>query len=66
MEKPGLNGEIEKMYATENPVSDILYIEINPPANSKTQITFDIRLYDGFSNLLRQTKTTGGTVQFDV
>jgi len=49
-----------------NPVSDVLYIELDPPASSKTQITFDVRLLDGQGNLLRQTFTKGGTVEFNV
>jgi len=49
-----------------NPVVDILYIEIDPPADSKTQITFDVRLLDVQGNLLRQTFSKGGTVEFNV
>ena len=49
-----------------NPVSDILNVEIDPPANLKTPPTYDIRLYDGMGNLLRQSFSKGGTVQFNV
>jgi len=49
-----------------NPVSDVLNIELEPPASSKTQITFDVRLLDVQGNLLRQTFTKGGTVEFNV
>jgi hypothetical protein len=64
-----------------NPASDILNIEIDQEAIAqakaveetltddkafKTDITYDIRLYDGQGNLLRQQKTKGGTVQFNV
>jgi len=34
--------------------------------NSKIDPTFDVRLYDGLGNLLRQILTKGGTVQFNV
>ena len=47
-----------------NPASDLINLKINTYA-SKAQ-TFDVRLYDGQGNLLRQTVTTGGTVQFNV
>jgi hypothetical protein len=64
-----------------NPASDVLNIEIDVQAatqarvrqiNSsgskplKTDPDYDIRLYDGQGNLLRQQDTKGGTVQFDV
>jgi hypothetical protein len=49
-----------------NPVSDVLFVEIDPPSNTKTQITFDIRLLDMLGNLLHQTFTKGGTVEFNV
>jgi len=60
-----------------NPVSDLLYIEIDRQAfldamlsseNLRTNIdpTFDVRLYDFQSNLLRQATSKGGTVQFNV
>ena len=49
-----------------NPVGDILYIDIDPPSDVKTQTAFDARLYDGQGNLLRQAFTMGGTVEFNV
>ena len=49
-----------------NPVLDVLYIELDPPSRSKTQITYDVRLLDVQGNLLRQTFTKGGTVEFNV
>ena len=54
-----------------NPVSDILTIEIDADAAQnllpvETNLTFDVRLYDGQGNLLRQRKTKGGTVEFNV
>ena len=52
-----------------NPVSDILHIEIDAGNNatlSTNAVVFDIRLYDGRGNMLRQTTTHGGTVQFRV
>ena len=63
--------------AYPNPVSDILYIKTDQRANTNQQTitdakplkiakTFDIRLYDGLGNLLRQTTTKGSTVQFNV
>ena len=44
-----------------NPVSNTLYVE-----TGEQNATFDIRLYDGQGNLLRQKKTHSGTVQFSV
>ena len=53
-----------------NPVSDILTIEIaDTPANKTSNAThgsYDIRLYDGQGNLMRQKSTNGGNVQFNV
>lgn len=58
-----------------NPVHDILTIEIDAeaaaqalsPDNARSSsLTFDVRLYDEQGNLLRQTKTKGGTIQFNV
>ena len=58
-----------------NPSSDILTIEINADftqeavdsqESSNTPFTFDIRLYDGQGNMLRQQSTKGDTVQFNV
>ena len=51
-----------------NPVSDVLYIEIESSFSSvsKSATPYDVRLYDGLGNLLRQTATNGGTVQFNV
>ena len=49
-----------------NPVSDILYIELDSPANLKVPPTYDVRLYDSQGNILRQQKAQGGTVQFNV
>ena len=55
-----------------NPVKDILTVEINDevaqamlPAKTNS-LTFDVRLYDGQGNLLRNAKTQGGTVEFNV
>jgi len=52
-----------------NPTSDVLNVELGQSSSSKSQgesITYDIRLYDGQGNLLRQTSSKGGTVQFSV
>jgi len=54
-----------------NPVRDILTVEINDPnsgiiSSNNTAINYDVRLYDGQGNLLRQQFTQGGTVQFDM
>jgi len=58
-----------------NPTDRLLYIDIDAdaaqtmlpsPINSKISLTFDVRLYDGMGNLLRQKKTKGGIVEFDV
>ena len=32
----------------------------------RTDPTYDVRLYDGHGNMVRQTTTQGGTVQFNV
>ena len=57
--------------AYPNLVNDILYIEIDAgiaqnllPFNAS--LIFDVLLYDWQGNLLRQKKTKGGTVQFNV
>ena len=60
--------------AYPNPVSDILHIDIdqykiemdNVIGKSQQTINFDIRLYDGQGNMLRQTFSKDGTVQFNV
>ena len=55
--------------AYPNPASDVLNIEAGNSSNVNSQSvspTFDIRLYDGQGNLLRQTNTKGGTIQFNV
>jgi hypothetical protein len=56
-----------------NPVSDILYIDLDTsqrqsvsPAVSANSADYDLRLYDGQGNMLRQQQTKGGTVQFNV
>ena len=55
-----------------NPVSDVLYIEVEQPDENNTNVgqnafTYEIRLYDGLGNLVRQTDTKGGsTTQFNV
>ena len=54
-----------------NPVSNILNIEIDTEIYDntrgiKTNPTFDIRLYDGMGNALRQTTTKSNSVQFNV
>jgi len=53
-----------------NPASDILNIEIDAAKSSdmsgKTAPNIDFRLYDDKGNLLRQTTSNGGTVQFNV
>jgi len=65
-----------------NPVSDVLNIDINQQAiaNVKAKAqqqgvqrvasdddpVFDVRLYDSQGNMVRQTDSTGGAVQFNV
>jgi len=54
-----------------NPVSDVLYIEIDKEAvyenrGTEQEFMFDIRLYDGLGNLLRQQHTRGETVELNV
>ena len=57
------NTENDDVKVYPNPTSDILTMEIGVES---TKATYDIRLYDGQGNLLRQQKTKGGTVQFNV
>jgi len=57
--------------AYPNPANNILYIEIDAAdiqslLSVKVNLTFDVRLYDGQGNMLRNTKTKGGIVEFDV
>jgi len=57
-----------------NPTDNMLHIEQDTEAfdqstsdkNVKTPTTYDIRLYDGQGNLLRQQTTKGGTILFNV
>ena len=59
-----------------NSADDILNIDIDvdaatqalPPtvASKNTGLTFDVRLYDGQGNLLRQAATKGARVEFNV
>ncbi len=68
-------------YAYPNPASNILNVEIDQEAITQAksmeqtttgakqisiQSTYDIRLYDGQGNLLRQKFTKGGKVEFNV
>jgi len=72
----GRGGGMLIITAYPNPVFDILNIEIDEEVMAQEQtftdaqllkeFTYDIRLYDGQGNLLRQTKNKGGTVQFNV
>lgn len=66
--------------AYPNPASNILNVEIDQEAVSKAEAldqttdakqikketTYDVRLYDGQGNLLRQKKTKGGKLEFNV
>jgi len=52
--------------AYPNPVSDVLNIDLSDSKTQGSNFTFDVRLYDGQGNLLRQTSTKGGTVEFNV
>jgi len=52
-----------------NPASDVVNVEVGNGSSDRSpgaSITYDIRLYDGMGNLLRQQKTNGGTIQFNV
>ena len=54
-----------------NPTYHIINIEINEDVSDqekriKSDLVFDMRLYDSQGNLLRQAATKGGTVQFNV
>jgi len=75
----GSIGPIPIMLSYPNPVSDVLNIEIDEEEITKTksleqtakvaktiETVYDIRLYDGQGNLLRQTTTKGGKIQFNV
>ena len=55
--------------AFPNPASDVLNIEVGQTDAAKANgkdYTYDVRLYDEQGNLLRQTTTKSGTVQFNV
>ena len=63
--------------AYPNPVSDILHVDLDELSSTglesitdgrqlKQDKTFDVRLYDGQGNMVRQQKAKGGTVQFNV
>ena len=55
--------------AHPNPVKDILTVEIDQTQTAQRQATaptYDIRLYNGLGNLLRQTTTKSSSVQFNV
>ena len=62
--------------AYPNPVSDILYVEIEQAQRSGRNTpgvqlstpdpTFDIHLYNGQGNRVRQTASKGGTIQLNV
>lgn len=59
------------IFVYPNPVDNILTIEIDADTAQsllpiQAKLTFDVRLYDGQGNLLRQARTQGGTVQFDI
>jgi len=51
-----------------NPVDDILYVDLDKIENiqNNTSINYDIRLYDGLGNVLRQASAKNGIVQFNV
>ena len=55
--------------AFPTPASDVLNIELvqteDAKANGKN-LTYDVRLYDGYGNLLLQEFSKGGTVEFNV
>ena len=55
-----------EMMVYPNPTAGILNIEVASSQNGKTALDYDIRLYDGQGNLLRQKKTKVNTVQFNV
>jgi len=57
--------------AYPNPTGDILNVEIDAgnitqAKSLNTTITYDVRLFDGQGNLLRQAQTKGGNVEFNV
>ena len=52
-----------------NPVSDVLNIEFDQAVVASRQATvssYDVRLYDGQGNMVRQSLTKGGSLQFNV
>ena len=68
----GCRGGSGVSFAYPNPVDNILTVDIdafaaaNPALSSSARITYDIRLYDGQGNMLRQQRAGSGTVQIDV
>ena len=67
-------GTSSPSYIYPNPVGDILFIDVDAltqqfssSSDAERQLpSFDIRLYDGQGNLLRQTTAKSGTIQFNV
>jgi len=55
--------------AYPNPTSNVVNIEVGKSSSAKSQgssLTYDVRLYDGQGNLLRNANSKGGTIQFNV
>ena len=49
-----------------NPATGILTVEIDAASDDLYDPAYDIRLYDGQGNLLRQATAKGGTIQFNI
>ncbi|MDR1527099.1 MAG: T9SS type A sorting domain-containing protein [Dysgonamonadaceae bacterium] len=69
LEPPDMNTIVEEeqsIVCYPNPVSDILYIDLEKRTPNKTSASYDIRLYSSLGNLCRQAKAPGGMVEFSI
>ena len=60
-------------FAYPNPADNILNVDLDTFAASNSPVlsigahpTYDVRLYDGLGNMLRQERAGGGIIRFDV
>jgi hypothetical protein len=58
--------EAQSIVCYPNPVSDILYINLENCTQNKTSASYDIRLYSSLGNMCRQAKAPGGMVELSV
>jgi hypothetical protein len=66
---PDMNAILEEKQGIvyyPNPVSDILYINLEKHDRDKTSAFYEIRLYNSMGNMCRQAKAPGGIVELSV